>query len=74
MKIKASAERASTIIQDLLILSRKRKIDSVALSLNMLVDEYLESEYRDMAADQVREQEALEWTEAMMGDVDPGSV
>ena len=35
-----------------------------------LLDRRLESEYRDMARDDGREAEALEWIEVMIGDVD----
>ena len=35
-----------------------------------VVDEYLEAEYRAMAADEVREREALEWADELIADVD----
>lgn len=34
-----------------------------------VIDEYLEAEYRDMAADEVRERDALEWADELIGDV-----
>lgn len=34
-----------------------------------VVDEYLEGEYRAMAADEVREAEALEWAEELIADL-----
>lgn len=42
------------------------------LMRHRISDWSLESEYRDMARDKEREAEALEWAEAMIGDiVDP---
>jgi predicted CopG family antitoxin len=36
-------------------------------------DQALESAYQQMAADTTREAEALEWAEAMIGDIDAAS-
>jgi predicted CopG family antitoxin len=35
-----------------------------------VLDEYLEDEYRAMAADEVRERQALEWADELIGDAD----
>ncbi len=49
----------------------KRKISRFleALARPHVIDEDLESAYREMAADEVREREAEEWGEALVGDV-----
>jgi hypothetical protein len=41
-----------------------------SLILPQLTDADLESGYHQMAEDKTREAEALEWTEAMIGDID----
>ena len=45
-----------------------------ALARPHVVDEYLEAEYRAMAADEVRERDALEWSDELIGDLvdEPG--
>ena len=40
------------------------------LMRNRISDRSLESAYRDMARDEERESQALEWAEAMIGDID----
>ena len=40
-----------------------------ALAKPHVLDEDLESAYRDMAADEVREREATEWSEGLVSDV-----
>lgn len=49
----------------------KRKISRFLESLARphVIDEDLEAAYRDMAADEVREAEAEEWSEGLVGDV-----
>lgn len=49
----------------------KRKISRFleALARPHVIDEGLEAAYRSMAADEVREAEAEEWSEGLVGDV-----
>ncbi len=50
----------------------KRKISNFIENIVRphVIEEEWESGYRDMANDELREKQALEWTEALIGDVE----
>lgn len=54
---------------------RLNKIPKKAIAANQPLirrdayGKYLDAQYREMAADEAREQEALEWAETLVGDV-----